>query len=149
MSRCAACQKEFTVPASTAVPYRCPHCQSVVLGHYCGLRWIGGGGMGDVYQASDPEMGNRTVAIKIPSTEVNPDRARQRFEREIAASARLQHENAVRAYQRGQEGGRPYLVMEFVDGPSLSELVRNQHPLSLRRVARIEQAELATRIAWP
>ncbi|NQT16303.1 MAG: protein kinase, partial [Planctomycetes bacterium] len=137
MTLCSACRKDFSAPAGQTVPYPCPHCQTVVLGPYCGLEWIGGGGMGDVYRARDPQMGNRTVAIKIPLTEINPERAKQRFEREIAASALLQHENTVRAYQRGQEGGRPYLVMEYVSGRKLSDVVREEHPLSARRVGRI------------
>jgi outer membrane protein assembly factor BamB len=108
-----------------------------VLGPYCDLELIGGGGMGDVYRARDPHMGNRTVAIKIPLTGINPERVKQRFEREIVASARLQHENAVRAYDRGEESGRPYLVMEFVSGRKLNDLVRQEHPLAPRRVGRI------------
>ncbi len=119
------------------MPYRCPHCVKLVLGPYCDLEWIGGGGMADVYRAREPEMGDRTVAIKIPKTDYDTDRAKRRFEREIAASARLQHENAVRAYHRGDAGGRPYLVMEFVAGRKLSELVRPDSPLSPKRVARI------------
>jgi outer membrane protein assembly factor BamB len=109
----------------------------LVLGPYCDLEWIGGGGMADVYRAREPEMGDRTVAIKIPKTDYDTDRAKRRFEREIAASARLQHENAVRAYHRGDAGGRPYLVMEFVSGRKLSELVRPDSPLSPKRVAKI------------
>ena len=137
MTRCSACRREFEVPAGAAIPFDCPHCGSTVLDRYCDLESIGGGGMGDVYQARDPRMGNRSVAIKIPLTGVNPERVRQRFKREITASARLQHENAVRAYDCGEQSGRPYLVMEFVSGHKLSDLVRQEHPLPVRRVARV------------
>lgn len=137
MNSCPACQREFPQPPGGEIPDTCPHCSSRVLGPYCDLVWIGGGGMGDVYRAREPEMGNRTVAIKVPRTETDPQRAGRRFEREIAASARLQHENAVRAYHRGTQRGRPYLVMELVSGRKLSDVVWQEHPLAPRRVGRI------------
>ncbi len=137
MNRCSACRREFEVPDGTPIPWACPRCGSTVLERYCDLEMVGGGGMGDVYQARDPRMGNRSVAVKIPVTGVNPERVRQRFQREITASARLQHENAVRAYDCGEQSGRPYLVMEFVSGRKLSDRVRLEHPLAARRVARI------------
>ena len=137
MQRCPACHHDFPVRSGSVIPYRCPHCVKLVLGPYCDLEWIGGGGMGDVYRAIEPGMGDRTVAIKIPKTDFDADRAKRRFEREIAASARLQHENAVRAYHRGEEGGRSYLVMEFVCGRKLSELVRPDSPLAPQHAAKI------------
>lgn len=138
MKVCPACRKTYT-PRGGEVPCPCPHCRSLALGPYRDLAYIGGGGMGDVYRARDPEMGNRTVAIKIPRTETEVSHVQRRFEREIAASGRLEHENVVRAYHRGQEEGRPYLVMEFVQGRKLSEIVQREHPLAPRRVARILQ----------
>lgn len=91
--------------------------------------------MGLVYRARRPDMGDRAVAIKIPF-DVD-ERLRQRFAREIAASARLQHENIVRAFDCGEAAGRPYLVMELVDGASLAEVVEREHPLPVARVVKI------------
>ena len=105
MQRCPACHQDFPTRPGGVVPYRCPHCVKLVLGPYCDLEWIGGGGMADVYRAREPEMGDRIVAIKIPKTDYDADRAKRRFEREIAASGRLEHENAVRAYHRGDAEG--------------------------------------------
>jgi len=136
MTVCPACKHAFSPPAGE-FPHRCPECRVLVLGPYCELAWIGGGGMGDVYRAREPQMGDRVVAIKIPRIGVDTELVQRRFEREIAASARLQHENAVRAYYRGEESGRPYLVMEFVSGSKLSEVIWRDHPLAPRRVARI------------
>jgi serine/threonine-protein kinase len=107
------------------------------LGPYRIVERVGGGGMGDVYRALDPEMYDRVVAIKVPRAEIANDRAQRRFEREIAASARLAHENIVRAYRRGAELGRPYLVMEFVVGRKLVDVIRQEQPLAARRVGRI------------
>ena len=97
MKRCPVCQGEFPVPPGGAIPYRCPHCERLVLGDWHVLEWIGGGGMGDVYRAIDPQSSRAPVAIKVPKIDVDPLQARRRFARETAASQRLQHENVVRA----------------------------------------------------
>lgn len=133
MTHCPACHQAFIEPAS--VPWHCPHCQRCVLGRYCDLQWIGGGGMGDVYRAIQPDMGARVVAIKIPKT--SEPMLRSRFEREIAASARLEHPNIVRAYDRNDHAGWSYLVTEFVEGKLLTDLVQSEHPLPAGRVARL------------
>ncbi|HUT89965.1 MAG TPA: serine/threonine-protein kinase [Thermoguttaceae bacterium] len=134
---CPACAQDFPAHSGGVIPYRCPRCVKLVLGPYCDLEWIGGGGMGDVYRAREPGWGDRTVAIKVPKTDLDPQLAKRRFQREIAASARLTHESVVRAYHRAQEGGRPYLVTEFVAGRKLTELVRPDTPLAPLRVATI------------
>lgn len=135
MSHCPACDRSFDRAAGEAVPLRCPHCQSQVLGVYCDLDLIGSGAMGDVFKARRPNMGNRIVAIKVPKD--GESRACSRFEREIAASARLRHENIVCAFDRGEEEGKPYLVMEFVAGCPLSDVIDAQHPLAPAEAARI------------
>ncbi|HET6883401.1 MAG TPA: serine/threonine-protein kinase, partial [Pirellulales bacterium] len=106
-----------------------------MIGRCCDLEWIGGGAMGDVYRGRQADMGNRTVAIKVPKAGTH--RIAERFEREINASARLKHENIVCAYDRGEQLGRPFLVMEFVAGRVLRDLVEAEHPLSPRQLARI------------
>lgn len=133
MTRCPACQRTFAPPSG--VPWICPHCRCKVLGRYRNLDWIGGGAMGDVYRAVQPDMGNRVVAIKIPKT-LEP-MYRSRFEREIVASARLEHPNIVRAYDRNEHSGWSYLVMEYVRGELLADLVQREHPLHAGRVARL------------
>ena len=86
---CPACAQNFPARSGGVIPYRCPYCVKLVLGPYCDLEWIGGGGMGDVYRAREPGSGDRTVAIKVPKTDLDPQLAKRRFQREIAASARL------------------------------------------------------------
>ncbi len=137
MIQCRSCNRGFEPPAGSDIPDRCPSCGSLILGPYCDLQWVGGGGMGDVYKAREPEMGDRFVAIKIPRSQTNVGPVWERFEREIHASGRLQHENAVRVYRRDQERERPYLVMEFVSGQKLSDVIRKAQPLACRRVARV------------
>ena len=84
------------------------------LGPYEILRAIGAGGMGEVYQATDPRMG-RDVAIKISAERFN-----DRFSREVHAVAALNHPNICTLYDVGPN----YLVMELIDGPTLSDRIK-------------------------
>jgi serine/threonine protein kinase len=114
------------------------------IGPYRLVFSLGRGGTGEVYKALDPER-NLEVAIKIYSTaiasEQEPDDARLRqvvsaFEREAQAISSLNHRNVAKIYNVGTtEDGIPYLVMEYIDGPSLSDLIRNKTPLSYSQIA--------------
>jgi outer membrane protein assembly factor BamB len=90
--------------------------------------------MGEVYEARDTSRDNCRVAIKFPRS--NEPEASRRFRREIEASIRLKHANIVHAFEHGQEAGRLFLVMEFVHGKRLDELIQSEQPLPLARVAR-------------
>ncbi|MBI1852985.1 MAG: serine/threonine protein kinase [Planctomycetes bacterium] len=93
------------------------------------LAEIGRGGMGRVFKARHRRLG-RTVAVKFLPPEVARDPEHQaRFEREARALAMLDHPNIVRVYDAGGEGERAYVVMEFVEGPSLSK----ESPMPVRR----------------
>jgi serine/threonine protein kinase len=100
-----------------------------VLGQYRILDQIGKGGMGRVFKAVHQTM-NRVVALKILAPQlVETEKAQLMFLREMRAVARLTHPNLVTAYDANQIGDRYYLVMEYVDGPNLDRLVRDQGPL--------------------
>ncbi len=101
------------------------------LGDYLISEAIGSGGGGQVYRAKHRHMG-RDVAIKVlsQSASSNPSLAR-RFRREVRASAQLLHPNIVTAFDAGEYHDMLYLVMEYVDGESLFQLVRRNGPLSL------------------
>jgi serine/threonine-protein kinase len=103
--------------------------EGFILGQYRILDEIGKGGMGRVYKAEHMTM-HRVVALKILASDLTKtERARQLFQREVRAAARLVHPNIVTAYDANQVGDRMYLVMEYVDGPNLQQLVRSQGPL--------------------
>ena len=103
--------------------------QGFLLGQYRILDQLGRGGMGRVFKAEHRHM-NRVVALKVLSPSVlKGDRARDLFEREVRAIARLVHPNIVTAYDANEAEGRFYLVLEYVDGPNLEQLVRAQGPL--------------------
>jgi eukaryotic-like serine/threonine-protein kinase len=93
------------------------------IDRYVLLDMIGQGGMGRVYLARDSRL-NRRVAVKILSPErLNNPRAHARFEREGLVGAQLQHENLVRIYDVGDSGGRCYLVMEYIEGKNIGQLI--------------------------
>jgi serine/threonine-protein kinase len=93
--------------------------------------------MGRVFKAVHQTM-NRTVALKLLSPNlVQTSRARELFQREVRAAARLNHANIVTAYDANQIEDRYFLVMEYVDGPNLDQLVRGQKPLPVPLVCEI------------
>ena len=99
------------------------------VGPYRLVRRLGLGGMGEVLLAHDERL-DRDVAIKFLSPLLAADAdSRARFEREMRAVARLDHPNIVTVHEAGEHEGRPYLVMQRVDGPSLARLAR-ERPLS-------------------
>jgi eukaryotic-like serine/threonine-protein kinase len=113
------------------------------LGQYRVLEELGRGGMGRVYKAMHQIMG-RSVALKVLAPELTRTaRARELFQKEVRAVARLNHANIVMSYDANQAGDRCFLVMEFVDGPSLSQLVREQGPLPIEQACEyVRQAAI-------
>jgi serine/threonine-protein kinase len=99
------------------------------LGQYRILSHIGSGGMGRVFKAEHRTL-SRLVAVKVLAPRLlKTARAQELFLREVRAAARLLHPNIVTAFDANQEGSRTYLVMEYVDGPNLAQLVRARGPL--------------------
>jgi tRNA A-37 threonylcarbamoyl transferase component Bud32 len=89
------------------------------------LECLGRGGMGVVYKARQPRL-NRIVALKILAQEKDQDgQFVERFTREAQALARLNHPNIVTVHDFGEAGGHCYLVMEYVDGLNLRQLLLN------------------------
>ncbi len=112
-----------------------------VLGNYLLLEALGEGGMGRVFTARHRLM-KRLVAVKVLAPELfRSAGARARFRREVEAAARLMHPHVVAAYDAGEADGRDFLVMEYVEGPNLSERVKRDGPLPVdRALAFIGQA---------
>lgn len=94
------------------------------IGKYEVLGVIGRGGMGVVYMARDPQL-NRPVAIKM-IVGATPGLVK-RFDVEARSTASLQHPNIVTIYDFGDQGGSPYLVMEYLEGVSLESVLRSEN----------------------
>ena len=91
------------------------------LGHYEILAPLGAGGMGEVYRARDTRL-ERTVAIKVLPFQISlSPEVRQRFEREARMISQLTHPHICALHDIGREGETDYLVMEFLDGETLSD----------------------------
>jgi serine/threonine protein kinase/DNA-binding response OmpR family regulator len=103
----------------------------LVVGNYEILNRLGAGGMGTVFKARHRKM-KRVVALKVLAAALSKDAAFvQRFQREIESIARLGHPNVVMAYDADEAEIGHFLVMEFVNGPDLSSLVRKNGPLGV------------------
>ena len=104
---------------------------SLVLGNYVVLEKIGAGGMGVVYKARQRRM-KRDVALKVlPEALTKSKDALARFHREVEAAAKLQHGNIAVAYDADESDGVHFLAMELVNGPNLSQYVKQHGPLPL------------------
>jgi serine/threonine protein kinase/tetratricopeptide (TPR) repeat protein len=112
------------------------------IGHYEISQLLGKGGMGEVYLAHDTLL-DRSVAIKFLTEEMEGDpRARERFLREAKAAACLDHPFICQIHETGESEGRAYIVMEYVEGLTLSEKMESgKLPLRVALQTVLEVAE--------
>jgi serine/threonine protein kinase len=99
------------------------------FGRYEIQRQLGKGGMGALYLASDPVL-NRLVAVKLLRFDIDDDEMRSRFNREAQAIARLRHPNIVAIYDVGDHENLPFIVMEYVPGDTVNELIARAKPIT-------------------
>ena len=109
----------------------------VLAGRYELHRQLATGGSADVFLARD-QLLNRPVAVKILNEALSEDEAFvERLRQEAQLVASLNHQNIVGVFDQGEHEGAPFIVMEYVDGTSLADILRNQGKLSPDRAAGI------------
>ena len=102
-------------------------------GRYEILRKLARGGMATVDLATDRRL-TRTVAVKVMHDNLGSDQDfASRFDREARAAARLSHPNVVSVFDQGNDNGRPYMVMEYVEGSTLRNLIAREAPMEPQR----------------
>jgi len=101
----------------------------LISGRYRIIEVIGTGGMSIVYKAHDEEE-NRIVAIKVLQDKFwENDELVRRFKREATAASKMSHENIVKMYSVGSDGAMQYLVMEYIQGKTLKQIIKQDGPL--------------------
>lgn len=148
---CPRCSREFSVSGSVNI---CPHDQSLlaivvadpfigqVIGdHYEVTEVLGQGGWSVVYKAHHQTIRNRHVAIKVLHQHLvrDPDKV-LRFQREAEAAMSLTHPCVAAVYDYGVlPGGQPFIVMEYLEGIALSDILRDEGALSVERTLHIAE----------
>ena len=126
-----------SVPELSAVQQRIQFAPGLQVDRYILEQKIGAGGMGTVYLARHARLSSRFYAIKFIRPDIVNNDIRQRFEAEIDALEKIKHPNFVSAHDAGEFNGITYLVMEYVEGISLSQLLKQKGSLSFNRAAEI------------
>ncbi|MEJ7595713.1 MAG: serine/threonine-protein kinase, partial [Planctomycetaceae bacterium] len=118
---------KYPAPPNAGAPFQVGQ----ILRDYQIVAKLGEGGMGTIYKAVHQRL-KKVVALKVlPTSRIGDPAAVARFEREMEVLGQLNHPHIVQAFDAGEHEGQHYLVMEYVEGRNLSDIVRRCSPLSI------------------
>jgi ketosteroid isomerase-like protein/predicted Ser/Thr protein kinase len=106
------------------------------IGAYEVIKALGRGGMGSVFLARDPAI-DRLVAIKLLREGLDTPELRERFAREARSAGRLRHPNIVTIFHVGEYDQQPFIVMEYIPGETLADIIKAELPLTVTRKMKI------------
>lgn len=115
-------------PARRAEPSIAP--DTIIASRFRVRSFLGAGGMGEVYEAEDAELGGRVAVKVLRESAAASDDFAARFRREARIARRVTHPNVCRIFDAGHDGGRLFLTMELLEGETLAEYLRRQGKLA-------------------
>src|SRR5262245_30984147 len=111
------------------------------IGRFPIIRALGQGGMGRLYLGRDPDPNiDRLVAIKLLREGLDNKELRERFNREAKSASALRHANIVTIFETGTDEGQPFIVMEYIHGDTLADLITRRAHLTLERKIELMEA---------
>ena len=112
----------------------------ILAGRYKLVKLIGQGGMGSVYSGNDQQMSNRVIAVKILASHLVADEKQvARFEQEARAANQLRHPNTISVIDFGQSDGHIFMVLEYLTGETLTQVLRKGRLETTRSLYMIRQ----------
>jgi serine/threonine protein kinase/Tfp pilus assembly protein PilF/TolB-like protein len=134
--RLTAAGKIRPEPAAGATAGHPPDKRPIINGRFRVVRSLGRGGMGEILLAEDVKLGRKVAIKSISAAALQDGDSKARFLREAQAASRLDHPNICTIYEIAEEKGREYIIMQYIDGVTLEQLLRVK-PLSLQKIVAI------------
>ncbi len=144
-SLCSQCRASLTGSGTDARASTAAEGRLILGGRFRVLRSLGKGGMGEILLAEDVKLGRKVAIKSISPAALSECDSKARFLREARAASRLEHPNICTIYEIAEEDGREFIVMQYIDGVTLDQLLKMK-PLAIGQVIQIA-AQMAEGLA--